>query len=115
PAALPSPHHAPPVLAMLGDQPAPPVARHAELWEQDARRWNEMWASLLDSHRISLGLAPVSDVRGYVLTETPWLAADPVLAPWPEPDDAAVFQTGAWILPDERPLAAELEAFLDAG
>jgi vancomycin aglycone glucosyltransferase len=26
-----------------------------------------------------------------------------------------VFQTGAWILPDERPLSSELEAFLDAG
>jgi vancomycin aglycone glucosyltransferase len=24
-------------------------------------------------------------------------------------------QTGAWILPDERPLSAELEAFLNAG
>ena len=27
----------------------------------------------------------------------------------------AVFQTGAWILPDERPLSPELEAFLAAG
>jgi len=26
-----------------------------------------------------------------------------------------VFQTGAWILPDERPLSAEIETFLDAG
>jgi vancomycin aglycone glucosyltransferase len=26
-----------------------------------------------------------------------------------------VFQTGAWILPDERPLSPELETFLDAG
>jgi vancomycin aglycone glucosyltransferase len=26
-----------------------------------------------------------------------------------------VFQTGAWILPDERPLSSELEMFLDAG
>jgi vancomycin aglycone glucosyltransferase len=26
-----------------------------------------------------------------------------------------VFQTGAWILPDERPLSPELEAFLEAG
>jgi vancomycin aglycone glucosyltransferase len=39
----------------------------------------------------------------------------PGLAPWPEPADLAVVQTGAWILPDERPLPAELEAFLDAG
>jgi vancomycin aglycone glucosyltransferase len=26
-----------------------------------------------------------------------------------------VFQTGAWILPDERPLSRELETFLDSG
>jgi vancomycin aglycone glucosyltransferase len=32
------------------------------------------------------------------------LAADPALAPWPEPADLDVVQTGAWILPDERPL-----------
>src|SRR5690606_35876775 len=109
PAVLPSPHHAPPVLTMLGDAPAPPAADHSELWERDARRWNEMWGSLIDAQRASLGLAPVDDVRGYVLTERPWLAADPVLAPWPEPESPAVFQTGAWILPDDRPLAAELE------
>src|SRR2546430_95743 len=42
-------------------------------------------------------------------------AADPVLAPWPEPAYLDVVQTGAWILPDERPLPAELEAFLDVG
>jgi vancomycin aglycone glucosyltransferase len=35
--------------------------------------------------------------------------------PWQEPADLDVVQTGAWILPDERPLPAELEAFLDAG
>jgi vancomycin aglycone glucosyltransferase len=43
------------------------------------------------------------------------LAADAALAPWPDPADNAVFQSGAWILPDARPLAPELEAFLDAG
>jgi vancomycin aglycone glucosyltransferase len=34
---------------------------------------------------------------------------------WPDPADPSVLQTGAWILPDERPLSAELEEFLDAG
>jgi vancomycin aglycone glucosyltransferase len=38
PAVLPSPHHAPPVLAMLGDKPAPALADYSELWAQDARR-----------------------------------------------------------------------------
>lgn len=115
PAVLPSPHHAPPVLAMLGDKPAPAMADYRELWNQDARRWNETWLPLLNSHRASLGLAPVRDVRGHVLTGRPWLAADLTLGPWPDPADPAMLQTGAWILPDDRPLSPELEAFLDAG
>src|SRR5438132_3080048 len=55
---------------------------------------------------------PVDNVRAHILTGHPWLAADPALAPWPEPADLDVVQTGAWILPDERPLPADLEAFL---
>jgi vancomycin aglycone glucosyltransferase len=59
-----------------------------------------------------MGLAPVSDVRGHMFTDRPWLAADPVLAPWP---DAAtqVIQTGAWVLPDDRPLEADVARFLE--
>ncbi len=45
----------------------------------------------------------------------PPLGTHGALAPWPEPADFKVVQTGAWILPDERPLPEELEAFLDAG
>jgi vancomycin aglycone glucosyltransferase len=118
PCVLPSPRHAPPVLGMLGDRPAAGEPDHAALWAQDAARWNAGWAGVLDARRASLGLAPVGDVRAHVLTSRPWLAADPTLAPWPDDaDDAddAVFQTGAWIVPDERPLDPELEAFLDAG
>lgn len=115
PTVLPSLHHAPPVLTMLGDAPATATTDHRDLWNKDARRWNETWGPLLNSQRALLGLPPVSDVRRYVLTDLPWLAADPTLAPWPDPTDNAVFQTGAWILPDERPLSPELEAFLDAG
>ncbi|HYT73877.1 MAG TPA: glycosyltransferase [Vicinamibacterales bacterium] len=62
-----------------------------------------------------MGLPPVSDARSYVFTDRPWLAADPTLAPWPDPSDQAMFQTGAWILPDERPLSPELETFLETG
>jgi hypothetical protein len=40
----------------------------------------------------------------------------PIFLPSPHrPTDLDVVQTGAWILPDERPLPAELKAFLDAG
>ncbi len=62
-----------------------------------------------------LGLNPISDVRRHILTDQPWLASDQTLGPWPDPADQAVFQTGAWILPDERPLSPELEAFLESG
>ena len=116
PAVLPSPHHAPPPLPpMPGQTPAPATADNRELWARDAERLNGSFGAALNSHRASLGLAPVGDVRSHIFTDRPWLAADPTLAPWPEPADQDVFQTGAWILPDERPLSPELEAFLDAG
>src|SRR5205823_5215715 len=35
--------------------------------------------------------------------------------PWPDSADDGVFHTGAWILPDERRLASDIERFLDAG
>lgn len=114
PAILPSQHHAPPVLGLLGDTPAAEPADYAKLWAQDAERFN-LFGDPLNTHRASLGLSPVSDVRSHIFTGQPWLAADPVLAPWPEAADEAVFQTGAWILPDERPLSSELETFLEAG
>jgi vancomycin aglycone glucosyltransferase len=114
PAVLPSPHHAPPVLPRLGDKPVT-MDDYSELWEKDAQRWNMQWKDILNSHRTKLGLNPVSNVRSYILTDQPWLAADPTLGPWPDPEDKSVFQTGAWMLRDDRPLEPELEAFLDAG
>lgn len=114
PAVLPSPHHAPPVLGPLGDAPAPTPADYTRLWARDAERFN-LFGAALNSHRASLGLSPVSDVRSHIFADWPWLAADPILAPWPDPEDESMFQTGAWILQDERPLSPEVEAFLDAG
>jgi vancomycin aglycone glucosyltransferase len=114
PAVLPSRHHAPPVLTMRGVAPLAPIDDSTHVWAEDARRWNDMWGGMLNARRTSLGLAPVDDVRSYIFGEQPWLAADPVLAPWPDASDPTVFQTGAWILHDTRPLARELEAFLDA-
>lgn len=105
PVALPSPHHAPPMTVAAAD--------NATLWEQDVRRWNELWGDTLNAHRESLGLPPVSDVRGHMFTDRPWLAADPVLGPWLADD--GVVQTGAWLLPDTRPLPDDLTAFLAAG
>jgi vancomycin aglycone glucosyltransferase len=79
-----------------------------------AGRLNEVFGPALNRFRAEAGLGGVEDVRAHVFTQRPWLAADPVLAPWPGLADA-VWQTGAWVLPDERPLDPELEAFLAAG
>ncbi|WP_406404939.1 glycosyltransferase [Streptomyces sp. NBC_00879] len=115
PITLPSPYHAPPVFGLLGQKPADGTVGNQTLWTQDARRWNVLWSAALDAQREAVGLAPVSDVSRHIFTDTPWLAADPTLAPWPEPSELNVFQTGAWTLTDRRPLSPELEQFLDAG
>jgi vancomycin aglycone glucosyltransferase len=83
--------------------------------DPDAQNWNALFGPSINSHRASIDLPPVDDVGEFMFTDRPWLAADPTLGPWPESADHDVFQTAAWILPDERPLPAELEAFLDAG
>jgi vancomycin aglycone glucosyltransferase len=116
PTVLPSPHHAPPPLPPIpGQPPAPAMADNRELWARDAVRFNDLFGPALNSHRASMGLAPLNDVRSYMFTDRPWLAADPTLGRWPNPADGAVFQTGAWILPDARPLSPELETFLGSG
>ena len=115
PVTLPSPHHAPPVHGMLGETPPLADADRVRLWVEDARRWNERWGAALNAHRDALGLPPVTDVRGHLFTDRPWLAADPFLAPWPDPSDEHVLQVGAWMRRDRRPLPDEVEAFLAAG
>ncbi|GGK69606.1 glycosyl transferase [Sphaerisporangium melleum] len=115
PVTLPSPHHAPPVYGMPGRTPADGTTGNGELWAQDAQRWYLLWSAPLNAQREALGLTPVTDVSGHIYSGAPWLAADPTLAPWPEPSELKVLQTGAWILPDHRPLPPELETFLDAG
>ena len=113
PTHLPSPHHPPPECA---DWPFPlNEIDNRVLWDLNARNANAQFGPTLNSHRASIGLPPVDNVRDYAFTDRPWLAADPVLGPWQGPADLDVVQTGAWLLPDERPLPAELVAFLDAG
>jgi vancomycin aglycone glucosyltransferase len=113
PIFLPSPHHRP---QPLPGRPLPPeVTDSRVLNDLHIQSYNAMFGDVLNRHRASIGLPPVDNVRDHVITDRPWLAADPVLAPWPEPADLDVVQTGAWILPDERPLPADLEAFLDSG
>lgn len=60
-------------------------------------------------------LPPVDGVRDHVFTTRPWLAADPVLWPFDDAIGMDVVRTGAWIMPDDRPLPVDLVDFLDAG
>jgi len=115
PIVLPSSHHPPPPLPPLPGEAPASTNDNRELWARDAARFNTLFGAALNAHRESLGLAPVSDVRSYMVTDRPWLAADPTLGPWPDPARDGVFQTGAWILPDERPLSRELDRFLESG
>ncbi|MEV6643653.1 glycosyltransferase [Amycolatopsis sp. NPDC051371] len=106
---LPSPHQPP------GARPGTPSPAgetdNRVLWRHDAERVNALYGPALNRHREALGLAPVDNVRDHVFTDRPWLAADPVLCP----TDLDVLRSGAWILPDDRPLPGELEKFLDDG
>jgi vancomycin aglycone glucosyltransferase len=107
---LPSRHFPP------GARPGTPSPRgetdNRVLWEQDAQRVNALYGPALNAHRAAIGLPPVDNVRDHVFTDRPWLAADTTLCPSEGRTDLDVVPTGAWILPDERPLPEELEAFL---
>jgi vancomycin aglycone glucosyltransferase len=113
PMFLPSPHQRP---FEYPSHPHPAgVTDNQLLWDADVQVMNELFGEGFNTLRASVGLPKVGSVRDHVFTSRPWIAADPVLAPWQRPANIEVVQTGAWILPDERPLAAELTAFLDAG
>jgi vancomycin aglycone glucosyltransferase len=110
---LPTPHH-PPRLTHAG-LTLPPETEIRALWELEARNIDALFKTALDTQRAAHGLPPVGSVLGYVLGDRPLLASDPVLDPWQETADLDVVQTGAWIVPDDRPLPADLEEFLNAG
>nr|BFD94327.1 glycosyltransferase [Kitasatospora sp. Xyl93] len=119
PTVLPSPHHRPFEYPM---QPYPPeVTDPRELWDLNIGTMNALFGGPVNAHRAAVGLPEVDNVRDHVLTDRPWLATDPLLDPWTSPGEGGgagwpdVVQTGAWILPDERPLPADLSAFLAAG
>ncbi|MGH4035918.1 glycosyltransferase [Actinomycetota bacterium Odt1-20B] len=113
PFGLPSRHFRP------GRRPGTPSPQDETdlevLWEQDAQRVNGLYGEALNRHRAALGLPPVDNVRDHVFTDRALLAADPVLGPWQELTELDLVQTGAWILPDERQLPDDLQAFLASG
>ncbi len=114
PIALPSPDHAPPPAAGQIWEPGQ-SADNEQRWNDNAKAWNDRALERINHNRIRLALEPIYDVLGHILTDHPWLAADPTLAPLPSTPGMQVTQTGAWILPDSSPLTPELEAFLDDG
>jgi vancomycin aglycone glucosyltransferase len=110
---LPSRHFPP--ASRPGTQSPQGETDNRVLWQQDAERVNALYGETLNRRLAAIGLPPVDNVRDHVFTDQPWLAADPTLAPWQNMTDLDIVQTGAWILPDERPLPEEVEGFLDAG
>ncbi|WP_107500680.1 glycosyltransferase [Streptomyces sp. Ru62] len=110
---LPAAHRRP--LARPGLPLPPEVTDHEVLWELDARNADALFGEALNTNRASIGLPPVEHVRDCVIGNRPWLATDPVLDPWRKSPDRDVVRTGAWVLPDGRPLPADLVAFLEAG
>jgi vancomycin aglycone glucosyltransferase len=113
PTNLPSPHH-PPETSAGAPVPTGLISNQA-MWDIHGQHANAIFGPMLNRHRASIGLPPVFSVRRHALTDHPWLAADPTLGPWLKTADLDVVQTGAWLLRDDRPLPAELLAFLDAG
>ena len=113
PLSLPSHHHWP---FPRPGYPLPPDVTDARvLWDLNARDMNAIFGEATNTQRKSVGLPAVDNVRDHVFTDHPLLAADPVLWPWERTELCNPVQTGAWILTDKRPLAADLEAFLSAG
>ncbi|MFC4309953.1 glycosyltransferase [Steroidobacter flavus] len=113
PIFLPSPYQRP---FEYPNHPLPrDVTDNQVLWDRDVQVMNEVFGEGFNALRVSVGLPKVDNIRDYCHGDQVLLAADPVLAPWRRPAKLDVVQTGAWILPDARPLPSELLTFLDAG
>lgn len=110
---LPSPHSEPG--ARPGVQTPQGETDNKTRWEEDSQRVNALYRDAVNSRRSAIGMPPVDNVRDHVFTEQPWLAADATLCPGEGATYLDLVQTGAWILPDTRPLPAALANFLDAG
>jgi vancomycin aglycone glucosyltransferase len=113
PSLLPSPDHPAPRLPGHHYLHTLPAGTNLALWAQYEQLVNDFYCVTLNEERAKLGLAPVESVLRHVITERPWLAADPVLGP--AAADMQVVQTGAWLLPDPSPLPEPLECFLADG
>jgi vancomycin aglycone glucosyltransferase len=112
PRYLPSDAHPP---HAWPERPALEGADNRTLWAEGVEMINGLFGAAVNAKRAALGLAPTDNVRDLVFTREPLLASDPVIWPWTPTALCEPVQTGTWILPDDRPLAGDLEAFLQAG
>jgi vancomycin aglycone glucosyltransferase len=112
PVYLPSDAHPP--AGYPGRPPSEGLDNRAR-WAEGVEAVNALFGEAVNDQRAGLGLAPLDNVRDHVFTREPLLASDPVIWPWAPTDLCDPVQTGAWILPDARPLPEGLEAFLGAG
>jgi vancomycin aglycone glucosyltransferase len=110
PAILPSPNYPPPKTGGSYSYSLPET-ENLQLWKQNEVEFNGFEATL-NEERAKTGLGPVTSVRGYMFTDRPWLAADPVIAPVLPLAGMQVVQTGAWMISDQTALPEELENFL---
>ena len=113
PLFLPSDHHRP--FPYPGHPHPPETTDPRALWKLNIAAMNALFGEAVNGQRAALGLPAVDNIRDHVFTDRPLLASDPVLWPWEPTDLTDAVQTGAWILPDARPLPADLETFLQAG
>lgn len=113
PQVLPSPDYHP--LPRPGKPFPPGETDNRVLWDLDAEKVQALYGPALNRHREAAGLPPVHNVRDHTFSHAPWVASDPVLSPLRSHPGYDVLQTGAWIVPDTRPLPPDLAAFLDAG
>jgi vancomycin aglycone glucosyltransferase len=113
PAILPSPKYPPPKTGGHHSY-ALPEEVNQQLWKEYESEFDR-FGTVLNEQREQLGLEPIPSVMPHMFTPSPWLAADPVLAPVSPSVGLKVIQTGAWLSPDQADLPDELEDFLAAG
>jgi vancomycin aglycone glucosyltransferase len=96
--------------------PHPPgMTDNRSLWAFNLKALNALFGEAVNVHRAAIGLPAIDNVRDYLSQGGLWQASDFALGPWHASDMCAAVQTGAWILPDTRPLPPDLAAFLEAG
>jgi vancomycin aglycone glucosyltransferase len=111
PSLLPSAEHAP---ALLPFQPRSPLARRALWWCARAVLAVALRPDVNRARR-ALGLPPVRDALGHVLSPKPVLAVDSPLAPAPSDCAIPVAQIPCLHPRSGAPLPEKLEQFLAAG